>query len=175
MGKRAAFRKTKKWEPNKWKPVYESIVSKHILGLSNKELADQYGYTEQTVSNILSSEQAKIIIGLATNKLRENAAELLSTMETRAMSNITRVLTSDKLLDKSPFQMLAASMDYLKSMGKIGKEDKKESGNVTNNVILGSPEQVERFLKATDKSDEVLSRLLPAGSPSIEVSNDGDK
>lgn len=147
--------KFRKWQPQKWDPIYEQFVMYSAFGATNKQIADKFGYTPQQVSNVLSSAMAQTVKEQISYKIRENLIDGIEKdrigVIAKAHENIKRVLTNDELMEKSPFKMLDASMRYLQGVGEM--EGEKKGGDST--TINISSTVVNNLVTAMEKSAEV--------------------
>lgn len=48
-----------KWQPTRWKPIYEKIIIMSAGGMSNKMIAASVGFTPEHVSSILNLSQER--------------------------------------------------------------------------------------------------------------------
>lgn len=135
-------RRSKKWEPKKWTPVYDKMVALSCTGASNKYIAEQFGYSDQQVCDILNSPQAQIVNELIRKQVfkaaEKNILHSLGVASDAAASNIKKVLTNSELLEKHPFQMVDRSIAFLKGVGRLNDSDgEKKAGPtiVLNNQI----------------------------------------
>lgn len=148
-----------RWIPKSWEPLYEQMTLLSAAGVTNLELASRFKYTPQQVSNILNTPQAKIIKKMLTDKLR---SEMKATFETQtteladvALENVSTVLKDKALLEKNPFAMMRASMEFMKGVGKL-EGDKPAGGmNVQNNNFIMSDKAAERMAEALARSVEI--------------------
>jgi len=149
----------KRWNPAKWEPLYEHWVSLSAMGVSNVDIAKQFRYTPQQVSNVLTCDKAKVIKELLVREVRKGMLEDTKSQREaiiqRAQSNIKAVLTDDELLDRSPFKMLEASMAYLKGVGSMETE-----GGVKNTTINISTQVANVLAMGLEKANE--AKLLNA-------------
>lgn len=163
----------KRWQPKKWEPIYDAMVALSCTGLSNKAIAERFKYTPQQVSNILNSDQAKVIKGLVTKNIRDTAVEdnaaRLTRLEQVALKNIEGVLTNSELLERNPLALYDRSLAFLKGTGKMEGEQPKNVQNTTN-VMIGS-DLVSKLISGIEKSNEAALmhgnaevRKLPNGS-----------
>lgn len=117
------LKKHTKWEPQRWDAAHEQVVALHCRGMTNIAIAELIGYTPQQVSNIINTTQGQELIAQYKAEIRkrlmESADYKLDELQVRAIENVHKVLNDKELLQDSPFQMLRASMDYLKGVGKL--------------------------------------------------------
>lgn len=169
--RRPRLKPGKRWQPKKWLPIYDAMISLHCAGKSNKEIAETFDYTDQQVSNILCSDQAKAIIAQVAlyvrNKVSETAAERMKRLEAAAIANIEHALTSPELKEKSPLAVADRSMAFLKGVGKLESGEKRQQ----NNVIVIASEHSKQLVAGMNLADEALKlhggvevRSLPSGS-----------
>lgn len=174
MGKRGRppgkniLRKSPKWQPKEWKPVYAQIVFADSVGLPNTEIASKYGFTVQHVSNILNLPQAVKLRAQLANRIQERMIEgipgRLEAIADTAVKNIETVIGNQELLNKAPMQMLRSSMEYLKLQGKLTGDAPKTT--VNNNTLVigdaGAKQMLEGLMKAKREIgyQEVPSELV---------------
>lgn len=106
-----------------------------------KDIQDDYEYSRSTYRNLVdkSNEAMNSLLDLALDSEHPRAFEVLSNM----MKNTSEM--TDKLLD------LQGKMKKIKET----KEGNTEKGNTTNNVFVGSTEDLQRFLSSKKKMKNV--------------------
>lgn len=106
-----------------------------------KDIQDDYEYSRSTYRNLVdkSNEAMNSLLDLALDSEHPRAFEVLSNM----MKNTSEM--TDKLLD------LQGKMKKIKET----KEENTEKGNTTNNVFVGSTEDLQRFLSSKKKMKNV--------------------
>lgn len=106
-----------------------------------KDIQDDYEYSRSTYRNLVdkSNEAMNSLLDLALDSEHPRAFEVLSNM----MKNTSEM--TDKLLD------LQGKMKKIKET----KEGNNEKGNTTNNVFVGSTEDLQRFLSSKKKMKNV--------------------
>jgi hypothetical protein len=158
----------KRWQPKKWEPLYDQIVALSCTGISNKAIAERFGYTPQQISNILCSDQAKIIKQLVTNfirnQLEQDTGARLKRIEQRALENIETVITSEDVLAKHPLAMFDRCLVFLKGVGKLEGE---KSAVPTQNIFIGA-EAAKSLIDGMHKANEA-HKLHNAVPSAVEV------
>ncbi len=134
------LRKSPKWIPKKWKPAYGTMVLLSVQGLSNKDIGDKLGYSEQQISNILNCSEAKkmkerIAANLEKDMMEDTAARLQA-ISRRSVHNIERVIFNDSLLENAPLAIFDRSERFLKAVGTL--KDPESSKVQQNNIFIGN-------------------------------------
>ena len=131
--KKLPARLTKKFEPKKWKPLYDLFVYWHVMGWSNIRIAQEHDMTPQQVCNVLTSNQGKMRIKVIESNLRESRmAGVSGRMENIASKLLTRmeaIVDDADLATKSPFAVFDRGLAVLKSIGQLrGEVDPRSNG-----------------------------------------------
>lgn len=138
VGKIRGAKGYKRWEPKTWLPIYEAIVALSCTGLDNESVGKRFGYGKQQVSNILNTEQAKKLIKLINDRLRDkNVATLgdrMERMQEKAMGHIEYTLDRPSEDFKNPFTIFDRSLQFLKSSGKLVGDNQPSQQGVVNNI-----------------------------------------
>lgn len=146
-----------RWVPKEWTALYEQMALLSAAGMTNIELAERFKYTPQQVSNILCTPQAKIINKMMIDKIRSGMKESFEAQTTEladiAMQNVSDVLKNKALVEKNPFSMMRASLDFLKGINKL-EGDGPKTNNVQNNFLM-SDAAADRLADALGKSMEI--------------------
>lgn len=145
-----------RWNPKEWKPEYERIVLASAIGLSGSQLAEKFGYTEPWISQILNSNQAKIILELIVRRTREYSLttlpERLEKIHIKAFQRIESVINDDDMFERSPLAIFDRSVDLLKRGGVIKNDSPNlpagTTNNVTNNTLIVNATQKEEILES---------------------------
>ncbi len=148
----------------RWKPVYDSIVSEHILGKSNKYIAEKFDYTEVSISNILRSEEARKMIYEATKHIRQatndaaaKQADLQVEINTKILERTKEFIEKNELASNSPFAFMEMLMKINNPVKPISAQQPNSPTliQVNNNNINATvkPEQLERMNKALEISN----------------------
>ncbi|HEX9430571.1 MAG TPA: hypothetical protein VF944_09355 [Candidatus Bathyarchaeia archaeon] len=162
-----------KWNPKQWHPIYEEVVLLDAMGLSRKDIALEKGFTETHVTNIMNTEQAKIIKQLLIARLRKKHEETidqrLEKMALKAMDRVEEVMQNDELAEKNPLGLFDRAIVLLKGTKKIATE---ETTNIKNAMIV-SEQGLDRLLKGMEKADEArrLHGLQPILIDNAKPSN----
>lgn len=167
----------KKWQPSRWKPLYDEVVALHCANKSNLEIAHRKGITAQQVSNILTCDQgmiakSKIYIALR-QKLGDTLDERVKSIIDKTVSRTQEVLDNASLFEKAPLSVIRIGLSVGRSTGHLRANaskdgpDNSNSGNTTINnnslTILGSA-NIEQLMHAIKSSDE--ARRLNSGTGS---------
>jgi predicted transcriptional regulator len=164
----------KHYRPKRWHPEFDLIVLASFMGKTNTEIAKEFGYTPQHVSNILSTSQAEEIRDSLREKI-SNQTEISISDRLKEISNVslTRVetfLKNDELFEKSPFAFIDRAMRAAQIAQE--KNDPKFQVNInnqTNNNVLGN-DAIDRIANALEVTTEV--GLLHSGlDPSKRINN----
>lgn len=162
--------KLHRWTPRRWEEKYTQIVMLATLGLkTNKEIAEQYNYTPQQISNILNTPQAEELRKKIHAQVQKDvSAELpirLERLATISLKNIEEVISSDKLLEAKPFEMFDRSMKVLHGVGKI----KGEGGDRNINAIIFNSGDAADLRAAMLKADEAKRLHAPKQDNPFEI------
>lgn len=152
-----------KWEPKKWKPLYQAMVLLHAAGRSNVEIAERLEVTPQQVSNVLCSQQGKKHIERANEKLEEHTVEQISgtlrQIATKTANLTLALFEDDELVAKSPFALIDRGLRIMEGSGHLKKGSTGESppGGTFNQYNFGMlpPALIESLTSALEKADEV--------------------
>lgn len=166
------LRPGKRWVPKKWLPIYDQMVALHCVGLSNGSIAERFDYSAQQVSNILNTEQAKVIKGLVHKKMvaemEFGTADRLKKIEAQAIKNVERVIMDEALLESKPLAIFDRSVALLKGIGKLDGDGPKNNTNLT--VFNIAAEHAAALTEGINKANEaailhgsVEVRTLPPG------------
>lgn len=157
LPKNVILKKSARWQPKKWKPIYEEIVLLSAGGKSNEEIAENLGYTSQQISNILGTPQAKETLSKISSRAREHFqvtfSERVEVLADRALSNMEKVLTEDKYLEAAPMAMFDRSLTFAKAAGKLSGDSPKNTQ--TTNIVIGSDVQ-RTLIEGLQKANKVL-------------------
>lgn len=168
MERAPILKKLSRWVPKRWDTIHEQMVALSIRGLSNAAIAQQLGYTPVQVSRVLNTPQAAELFAQYKASLRKSLLEAsetkIDTLQAQAMDNIEKVLTDRELQSAAPFQMLRASMDFMKGVGKLVGDVKVPSGGVTNNNT-----STVNVLAMPNLPPDALHKLIVGASKAIEV------
>lgn len=138
-----------RWEPKKWHPVYEEIVLLDCLGYSNKDIAEDKGFTAVHISNILNTPKAKMIRELLLKQMEKKREETieqrLEKLADKAMDRAEKVITDDDLFAKNPLGVFDRAIIVMKGANKI--KDQEEAKLIQNTMIV-SDEAAIRLAKA---------------------------
>lgn len=154
---KVVLKKSEKWVPKKWKPIYQEIVLLSSGGKSNGEIAKALGFSEQQISNILSSPQAKEEFKRINEKSRakfeEDFSSRIERLSSRALDNMEKILFEEDYLEKAPIAMFDRSLSFMKSAGKLTGDSPKNIQ--TTNIVIGADVQ-SRLLEGLRKSNKVM-------------------
>jgi predicted transcriptional regulator len=155
--------KTKKWQPKKWKPLYEVIVSMHVQGYVNKFIADKLQITPQTVSNVINCDMARGVIVQMMKKVQELSAEKSADLVAQSVDLIHKrihgALNNAVLAKSSPLAVGAFAIKAGQAMGIL-----KDPVNILNN-----PEVAQGLMTALSKSQEAAQLHSGISGESIGV------
>jgi len=162
------FKKVRKWQPNEWEGQYEKIVFESCMGASNTDLATKHGFTKEHISNILNTEQARLIKSQYVAAIRQGSLDLMEKqygeIVSRSVDNIHKVLHRDDLTLNHPFSQFDRSVAALKGLGKLQEEAKAgviNQTNIQNNTMIITSDDESKILKGLDKVQQI--KLLHAG------------
>jgi hypothetical protein len=148
-------KKTERWIPREWLPVYAQVVIMDISGISNTDIAKDVGFTKEHISNILNTPQAALMRREVYEKLQEKALETiprrLEAAAVKASERILTLLNDDTRFEDSPFAVVDRGMQVLKGLNHLAGEA-KSSINVDKAVILTGKHSTE-LLKGLEKAN----------------------
>lgn len=171
--------KRPRWIPKHWKPIYQEVVTYHVMGFTNREIAEATGFTHFHIGMILNCPQAEGQIVEVQERLTKiklgKVKKKIDDMATRALERVEEVLTNDELAADQPFAMYDRALKFAVSARVLQPSD----GNITettetNNTLnvagnvtaLAVPkEMLEALLAGTKKADEVAERSLKLLNP----------
>lgn len=184
MGKRGrplgkGRRGLKKWQPVKWKPLYDEVVALHCASKSNIEIAHRKKITPQQVSNILNCElgitaKARIYIALR-KKLGDTMDDRIKAIVDKTVSRTQTVLDDDEYFKKNPLSTIKIGLavgratGHLKDNASKDGPDNSNTGNTTINnnslTILGAAniEQLMHAIKSSDEAKRLNSGPINSG------------
>lgn len=143
-----------KWNPKQWHPVYEEVVLMDCLGLARKDIALEKGFTEQHITNICGTPQAKIIRELFRKRMAQKyegtIEDRLERITHKAMSRIEDVINDDKIAEKNPLGLFDRAITVLKSTNKI----REAPPTVVEKQLVVTDEQMAQLIAGTKKADE---------------------
>ena len=154
--KRLILRKSPKWTPKKWKPIYEEIVLLSAAGKSNKDIGEFLGYSEQQISNILScpaamTKKEEIIVNVSAGFLESEGLELQKVAR-KCIERVSKVLFDDEIFEKAPLAIHDRSITFLKAVGKL--QSGYEGTRVQNNIFIGKEVQ-RNLIDGLEKANRV--------------------
>jgi len=137
----------KRWNPTDWRPEYEQVLAMTCRGLSNIYIAEKFNLTPQHISNIINSEQGKLIQKEFIQGIRqfqvEQGEELIGGIQNKAIQRIQEMFENDELAQESPFGVHDRAVGFLKAIGKFQSEKVVENQTTTiNNTTILKQETV---------------------------------
>jgi hypothetical protein len=148
-----------------WKPIHETIVTLHVLGKKNVEIAKQLKIVPLTVGNIINSEKGQARIKELSDEhiksIRASHEEKVEEIKTEAINNVHRLITDKKLQQEKPFAMFEVSAKALQLLDKTPTQqtNPQQANNTQINIIAGNPEFVSRLVNGLDKIEQIQSRI----------------
>lgn len=164
-----------KWVPKTWKPLYETIVTQHVLGVKSKEIASQLNITPVLVSYILNSDKALERIKELTKQhnlaIAETKKEKIKEILESSVDNVHNVVAQGHA-SKVSLALFEASLKALKAFDPNIKDDDEVKNNTTiinntqiNNTQVNQIATNQDFLKrissGLDKLEEIKSIHAP--------------
>lgn len=146
----------------KWKPVYDMIVAGHIIGKSNKQLAEDFDYTPVHISNILRCDHAQSLIKQAHDTIRttvvvksEEAVDIQARIKQKALKRAEEFLDNDEAARNSPFAYLNTIKSFtgLSAPSVSVPNVNVQVQNNQTNVNGLKPEHVDRLSRALEISN----------------------
>jgi hypothetical protein len=146
----------------KWKPIYDMIVAGHIIGKSNKELAETYDYTTVSIVNILRSDRAQQMIAEAHKNIRENIQQTVTDqmdlnerIRQKALERVEDFLDNDELATNSPFAYMNTISKYT-GISAQNVPTVNVQTNIQNNQTNISESSLNRLTKALEISEGMI-------------------
>lgn len=143
-----------KWQPTQWKPEYEMIVSMHVRGKTNIEIAKLTNYSEMQISNILTCEHAKVVKDEIIKSLRQDSKDIMEKIGKKAIERIEKLMDNDELFENSPFGVVDRAMSFLKGVNKLAGDGPVTNNNTQNNTLVIGDEIAERLVAGLEKANE---------------------
>lgn len=111
------------WQPLKWKPAYDLMISMHCYGYSNVEIARQLEYSPVQVGNILRSDEAKTVIKRVRteylNQISEDVPTQIEELKAKSFMAISNALSNADLAEKAPLAVASMGINFLKGIGSL--------------------------------------------------------
>lgn len=152
----------------KWKPHHEMILSLHLQGKSNGEIAKIVDMSETSVSTTISSEQGQRIIRAANRRIRraweEDLEGKIRLMKKTALERIEDTLNSDFALGSdAKHHQDKIAMDYLKSTKTLAFDETNDPGlaNAGAEVIKMLAEALEKANEVGADIDDMMGEAVP--------------
>lgn len=150
----------------KWKPVYDMIVAGHILGRSNKELAEAFDFTSVHISNILRCDHAQSLIKAAHDRIREVSIEqsgdnvsLQVEIQTKALERVRDFVNNDKLAYESPFPFL----DRIKDLAK---------GSLVAAPLVPATSSVTVNVQQNNQTNQIREESMKRIADALDITNE---
>lgn len=158
--RRAARILRPKWNPKKWHPVYQEVVLLSCMGMSNKAIAIEKGFTKEHVSNILRTPQAEIIRQLTIKKMEQKheltLEQRFERLANRALDRVENVMEDDQLFEKNPLGVFDRAIVVLKGTNKIKSEETKTPNGPQPGMVV-SEDVALKLVDALAMSDRVAA------------------
>lgn len=150
------------YNPKRWHPEFNLIVIESIAGKSNEALSEEFGYTPQHISNILStSHAAQIREGVRTNINKEFDGQLknrIAAIGEKTLKHIEHFVDDERnLAEKSPFMFLDRVLKISQATATLDSDSKHVSNNLTINGNAA-------FVMSKEQSDGIRNALLDSSS-----------
>lgn len=155
--------KFERYKPRRWHPEFDLIVLASFAGESNEAIGKRFGYTKEHISNILCSEEARLVRDKLRAKINDNldlnVSDRMKSIAEISLKRVENFIGNDELAEKSPFLFVdrcfrAAQMSGISSEGK-GNSAKIEVNNITNTQNNIGNEVIDRIALALERSNEV--------------------
>ena len=169
-GKRTKIRfPSERWVPKRWRPEYEIIVALWASGMSRKAIIDRFYelsgtlYTEQHITNIVNTPEARKILDNNVDNIRENSTKQIqariSALHDKALTRMEKLMEDDEKYDASPFAVVDRAIKIM-DVGKV-KESAAPNGINVQSALIMTPEAAKILMEGTQKADE--AKKLYAG------------
>lgn len=162
-----------KWIPKQWTPVYEQIVSLDCMGVSQKEIAEQFKFTTVMVSKICSTPQAKIIRRKVLEILAERnkvfQEERFERTQVRAMERISELIEDNALMMADPFAVVDRAFRLLEKTKVLSSSDSRGDIHIAGNVNMLSQTAIIELKDGLAKARE--SKELHKDLEAIDVTS----
>lgn len=158
------------WQPKKWKPLYDWVIVRHLVGETNKEIAEQCDLHEAHVGNIIRSLRGQEEIAKIRGKgsFHKTVEAKLEHIKQKSIDRMVQFIDNDTAFEKNPIAATDRAINIAEKLGSIGKNAKEEGNKVINNhvMILNNPQVQDELTKALAFSATV--RQLHSGEPAAE-------
>lgn len=155
-----------------WPLRNDQIVLAMLGGRKTKEVAEEFGLSLGTISNIMAHPKAKEIIALARNKLREKLMEDMEDQLDLASKLSLKVIKRTLEADIAPVHKAKSNQDrvalkVLTGRGFLRAEDRSGDGG-----LQMTGEQHGRLMEGIEKAARV-SNINPFEKPENEIVVEG--
>lgn len=167
-----------RWVPRRWELRYDQIVILSTLGKSHDELALQFNYSKQQISNIVNAPQAEItrarIYAELQKRAEENIPMRLEKLADKSLERLSTILHDDDLFKQAPFGVVDRGLQVLKGIGRIKTETEQRSSdkNIQQNNFFLTPESVSQLTAAIKIADEARRLNAPKVIDAAEIIQD---
>lgn len=170
----------KHYQPKRWHPEFTLVVMGSISGKTNLELASEFGYTHQHISNILSTSQAEEIrekVRLGLDKHFEGTIiERVNRIGEKAIQKIESFVEDEhNYADKAPFAFVDRMMKLAIMTSKMGSDMSNGKGS-TNIQVNGTaafvlnPDQAAGIRSAMIESARIET-IEPGSIPDKDIAS----
>lgn len=172
--KQVKLSRSGRWVPKTWNPMYDQWVALRVGGWGNARIGEQFGYSAQQVCNVLNTPQAKALFDILSrsiqSRLSGDTASRLAGLEEAAVNRIETVLTNEELAIKNPLAVADRALAFLKGVGKLGSDEKRDNNKTTNNFII----PVELATKLVDGMDKANDAMMKFGNAEVRKLPSGE-
>lgn len=134
---------TEPWNPQKWKPLYDSILALAVTGLKNKLIAEHLKIDAVTVGLILNSPTGKAKLAelqkLKQETIKETLESRVAALQDKCLSRVETFINSEEIAENAPVKMFDRAMQVLRGVGTMKAEAPSNSSTpstVVNNNTL---------------------------------------
>jgi hypothetical protein len=157
----AGKRTTEQWQPKKWKPLYDAIISLAVSGLKNVQIAQELKIDKITVGLIINSTegQAKLmhLRVMQSQAVAKTLKDRLEKIQDKALSRVESVLNSDELAEAAPLKIFDRALRTLGSLGTVKHPEEggpKVVNNSQTNVLVADQALMEQINVGVSKALE---------------------
>lgn len=148
----------------RWRPHYDMIIAGHIMGKTDRQLAEEWNCSSLTISNIRHSPRGQELIAEAHARLRSQSIDSALTpiqrmeeIKVKAVEHMHDFINNQELARKSPFAFIKEVREIAKGAGALANGP---STVINNNIQQNS---------VTALGDSALSRLSNALAESQQI------
>lgn len=145
--------RNKTWQIEKWKPRHNQVLSLHLAGYKNTEIAAILDYSEEHISRVLNDPRARAAIAEIQHRqfknVRMRLEQKLAKLGEEAVENLAETITAN-IKAGTPAKKHQDKMSWELYDRIFGAEDDQEPDGPTF-----SPETEQRLAEALEESQMI--------------------